>query len=86
MLYLVKLENGLELYMPEDEFLEFKETCYLLAVECEATEVDYKMYCISYYDYIDEEWKELWCTPNTFNPMLQNVIDAEVEYAVREFN
>jgi hypothetical protein len=44
------------------------------------------MYRITWYDYIDEEWKDIWCTKDDYPNMLKEVMFAQVEYTVREYN
>jgi hypothetical protein len=44
------------------------------------------MYRITWHDYIDEEWTDIWCTEEEYEEQMNLVKEAEVEYEVTEYN
>ena len=85
---LFKLYYGEEgfVYVTEEEYDSMRTVFNYLNVPYKATLVQEKMYRIKWYDYIDEEWKDIWRTEDNFKETLDEVIKAEVEYEVVEFN
>ena len=85
---LLKLYYGEEgfVYVTEEEYEPMRKVFNYLNVPFEAALVQEKMYRITWYDYIDEEWKDIWCTEDNYPDMLKEVKLAEVEYEVVEFN
>ena len=85
---LLKLYYGEEgfVYVTEDEYESMRKIFNYLNVPFEATLVQEKMYRIKWYDDIDEEWNDIWCTEDNYPDMLKEVKLAEVEYEVVEFN
>lgn len=86
MLYLVTLGTGNRLYVTEEEYLEIKKALEYLGIKVSAEIVQDKMYRIQWYDYIDDEWTDIWCTEEDVVEKLEIVKLAEVEYNVTEFN
>ncbi len=86
MLYLVTLGTGNRLYVTEEEYLEIKKGLEYLGIKVSAEIVQDKMYRIQWYDYIDDEWTDIWCTEEDVVEKLEIVKLAEVEYNVTEFN
>ena len=74
------------MYITQEDLKETIETLKYLNVAYEVYIVQDKMYRITWYDYIDEEWNEIWCTPEEYEEKLALIIEAEVEYRVTEFN
>ena len=85
---LFKLYYGEEgfVYVTEEEYESMRTVFNYLNVPYKVTLVQEKMYRITWYDYIDEEWKDIWRTEDNFKETLDEVIKAEVEYEVVEFN
>jgi hypothetical protein len=74
------------MYIPQEDLEETIETLNVLNIAYEVYTVQDKMYRITWYDYIDETWNEIWCTPEKFEEKLALVLEAEVEYVVNEYN
>ena len=85
-LYYVEFNDGEGLYMNELEYDDFARAMELLSVEYTATVIDEPMYAIHWYDYIDEEWDIIWCSPETFDEEMCRVQEAEVEWHVETYN
>ena len=87
MLYLVHIATGNKLYMTLEEYKELKQAMDYLGIKVTAELIEEKMYRIQWFDYIDEEWSDLWCT-NEENYMvtIEEVREAEVEYRVKIYN
>ena len=73
-------------YVTEEEYEPMRQVFNHLGVSYEVALVTEKMYRINWYDYIDEEWKDIWCTKDNYQDMLKEVVFAQVEYTVKEFN
>lgn len=73
-------------YVTEEEYDSMKAVFNYLNVPYKVVLVEEKMYRIEWYDYIDEEWKDIWCNEDDYPNMLKEVKLAEVEYEVVEFN
>ena len=73
-------------YVTEDEYDSMRKVFNHLNVPFKVVQVKEKMYRIKWYDYIDEEWKDIWCTKDTYLNMLKEVVLAQVDYEVVEFN
>lgn len=86
MLYLVNIATGHKLYMTEEEYKELKQAMDYLGIKVTAELVEEKMYRIQWFDYIDEEWTDIWCTEETVTEGLNAVKLAEVEYKLIEYN
>lgn len=86
MLYKVTMPDDFIIYVKEDEFAELKEVLEYMNLKYNAIVVEDKMYCIHWFDYIDDAWTAEWKTEDTFQPFLKEIINAEVEYFVEEFN
>ena len=85
---LFKLYYGEEgfVYVTEEEYDSMRTVFNYLNVPYKVTLVQEKMYRIKWYDDIDEEWNDIWCTEDNYPDMLKEVKLAEVEYEVVEFN
>lgn len=86
MLYLVSLGTGNKLFATEDEYQEIKKSLEYLGIKVSAEIVQEKMYRIQWFDYIDEEWTDIWCTEDNVADGLNAVKLAEVEYKLTEYN
>ena len=73
-------------YVTEEEYESMRTVFNYLNVPFKVVLVEEKMYRIEWIDYIDEEWKDIWCTEDDYPNMLNEVKLAEVEYEVKEFN
>lgn len=73
-------------YVTEEEYESMKTVFNYLKVPFKVALVQEKMYRIEWFDYIDEEWKDIWCTEDDYPNMLKEVELAQVEYEVKEFN
>lgn len=85
---LFKLYYGEEgyVYITEEEYEPMRQVFNHFGLSYEVALVKEKMYRITWYDYIDEEWKDIWCTKDNYPDMLKEVMFAQVEYTVKEFN
>ena len=86
MLYLVSLGTGNKLFATEDEYQEIKKSLEYLGIKVSAEIVQEKMYRIQWFDYIDEEWTDIWCTEDNVADGLNAVKLSEVEYKLTEYN
>ena len=86
MLYKVTMPDESIVLVKEEEFMELKEALEYMNLTYKAIVVEDKMYCIHWFDYIDNVWTTEWKTEEAFQPFLREIIDAEVEYFVEEFN
>ncbi len=85
-LFYVEFEDGNGLYVKEDEYDEFSKAMILLSIKYTTHVVTEPMYAIHWFDYIDDEWSVIWCTPDTYDKTMIQVLGAEVEYNVETFN
>ena len=74
------------MYITQEDLEETIETLKYLNIAYEVYIVQDKVYRITWYDYIDEEWTDIWCTSDEYEETLPKVIEAGVEYKVTEFN
>lgn len=86
MLYLVHIATGNKLYMTLEEYKELKQAMDYLGIKVTAELIEEKMYRIQWFDYIDEEWTDIWCTEEDVMEKLEIVKTAEVKYNVIEYN
>jgi hypothetical protein len=86
MLIYVTLSDGTELYFTHEDYKEFQTAMDYLGVKYEAHIFLEKMYCFNYFDYIDDEWKCLWSTEEEYDDLLEDIINAEVDYYIEEYN
>lgn len=86
MVYRVVINDGNVMYFNESEYLEAKKGLDYLGIKYNAVVIDEKMYRIQWYDYIDEEWCDIWCTEEDVMEKLEIVKTAEVKYSVIEYN
>ncbi len=84
ILHLIDVDEYM--YITQEDLEETVETLKYLNVAHEVYVVQEKMYRITWYDYIDEEWDDIWCTPEEYEEKLELVLKAGVEYEVTEFN
>ena len=85
-LFSVKLINGDLIYMEHEEYSEMKKVFELLGTTYQAEVVTSKTYRIDWYNYMDEEWDIIWCSKDEFESTISEVIRAEVEFYVTEYN
>ncbi len=74
------------MYVTEETLEETTEALKVLNIAYEIIVIEDKVYRITWYDYIDETWNEIWCTQEEYEEKLALVLEAEVEYKVTEFN
>lgn len=74
------------IYITQETLEETIEALKVLNLAYEVYIIEDKVYRITWYDYIDEEWNEIWCTPEEYEETLPKVIEAGVQYKVTEFN
>lgn len=74
------------MYIPQEDLEETIETLNVLNIAHEVYIIEDKIYRITWYDYIDETWNEIWCRPEEFEEKLALVLEAEVEYVINEYN
>ena len=74
------------IYCEINEYREICEALNYLGVEHTDYIVEDKIYRITWFDDIDEEWKDIWSTEEDYEGWMEEIIKAEVEYEVREFN
>lgn len=85
-LFSVKLTNGDLIYMEHEEYSEMKKVFELLGTIYQVEVVTSKTYRIDWYNYMDEEWDIIWCSEDEFESTISEVIRAEVEFYVTEYN
>lgn len=86
MLYKFIMSDNTIVYVKEDEFQEIKQVMDYLNIKCEITVVEEKMYCIHWFDFIDDEWAIIWSTKDEINSYMNDILEAKVEYYIEEFN
>ena len=70
-----------------EEFIDIVNSFIELDIEFESFEVTERMWCIEWFDYIDEVWTDMWFTDaEEYEQYLSEVISAEVEYRVKIYN
>ena len=74
------------MYITQETLEETIEALKVLNIAYEVYIIEDKVYRITWYDYIDEEWTDIWCTSEEYEETLPKVIEAGVEYKVTEFN
>ena len=74
------------MYITQETLEETIEALKVLNIAYEVYIIEDKVYRITWYDDIDEEWNEIWCTSEEYEETLPKVIEAGVEYKVTEFN
>ncbi len=82
----VKLTYSYTMYMDYEEYLETKEAFNSLNLDYRAEVVTDKMYKIEWYDYIDEEWRNIWCAEDDYKVKIKEVINAGVKFNVKIYN
>ena len=85
-LYYIEFSDGTGLYMNSDEFDDFARALALLSVHYTAIVVDEPMYAIHWYDYIDDEWSIIWCSPETYDEQIYEIECSDVEHYVEAYN
>ena len=87
MLFILHLVDVDEyMYITQEDLESTKDALRCLNIAFEVYEVHDKMYRITWHDYIDEEWTDIWCTSDEYEETLPKVIEAGVEYEVTEYN
>ena len=84
ILHLIDVDEYM--YITQEDLEETIETLKYLNIAYEIYIVQDKVYRITWYDYIDEEWTDIWCTSDEYEETLPKIIKAGVEYEVTEFN
>ena len=74
------------MYITQEDLEETIEALKVLNIAYEVYIIEDKVYRITWYDDIDEEWNEIWCTSEEYEEKLPKVIEAGVQYKVTEFN
>jgi hypothetical protein len=85
-LFYVEFKDGNGLYIKEDEYNDFSKAMILLSIEHNTSVVTEPMYAIHWFDYIDDEWSIIWCTEDSYEETMAQVLESEVEYEVETFN
>ncbi len=83
-LHLIELDEYM--YITQGELESTKDALRYLNIAFEVYVVEDKMYRITWYDYIDEEWTDIWCNEEEFEEQMNIVKKAEVEYRVETYN
>lgn len=87
MLFVLHLIDVSEyMYITQEDLEETIEALKYLNIAYEIYVVQDKMYRITWYDYIDEEWTDIWCYEEEFEEQMNMIKEAEVEYEVEEYN
>ena len=87
MLMMICMQDKDEyIYCEVNEYREICESLNYLGVEHTDYIVEDKIYRITWFDDIDEEWKDIWSTEEDYEGWMEEITKAEVEYEVREFN
>jgi hypothetical protein len=74
------------MYITQETLEETIEALKVLNIAYEVYITEEKVYRITWYNDIDEDWYEIWCTPEEYEEKLALILEAEVEYNVTEFN
>ena len=74
------------MYITQEDLEETIEALKVLNIAYEVYIIEDKVYRITWYNDIDEDWYEIWCTSEEYEETLPKVIEAGVEYKVTEFN
>ena len=74
------------MYITQETLEETIEALKVLNIAHEVYIIEDKVYRITWFDYIDENWNEIWCTPEEYEEKMALILEAEVEYKVTEFN
>ena len=74
------------MYITEETLEETLEALKVLNITYEVYIIEDKVYRITWYNPLDEEWNEIWCTPEEYEEKIPKVIEAGVQYKVTEFN
>ena len=82
----VEYNDGTILYCDEREYLDILEVTEYFEIDIKSFYVEEKMYRITWYDEIDEEWSNIWSTEADYEKWIKEVKDAGVKYRVREYN
>lgn len=87
MLIMIHLTDVNEyMYATAEEYLELYDTLNYMNIKHDDCVIDDKVYRITWYNHIDEEWQDIWCSEETFDEELKAITDAEVEFRVTEYN
>lgn len=86
MLYNIKFENGIDLFIEYLELADALKAFNHLGLKYKAILIEDKMYAIHWFDHINDEWSIVWCTKDKFEKSLKDVKNAEVEYFIKEYN
>jgi hypothetical protein len=83
----VEYRDGSILYCDEWEYQDVLEMAGYMQIDIKSHFVEEKMYRITWYDELDEEWSDIWSNNEVdFEKWLKEVKDAGVEYRIREYN
>ncbi len=86
MLTIIQFDVDEYMYVPQEELEETIEKLKHYTIAHEVVVIEDKVYRITWYDYTDETWNEIWCTSEEYEEKLALVLEAKVEYEVTEFN
>lgn len=86
LLALQLIDTDEYMYMTQEELESTKDALRYLNIAFEVYEIKDKMYRITWHDYIDEEWIDIWCTEEEYEEQMNMIKEAEVEYEVTEYN
>ena len=84
IIHLIDLDEYM--YITQETLDETIEALKVLNIAHEVYIIEDKVYRITWFDYIDENWNEIWCTPEEYEEKMALILEAEVEYKVTEFN
>ena len=83
----VEYSDGTILYCDEREYLDILEVVEYFEIDIKSFFVEEKMYRITWYDEIDEEWSDIWSNNEVdYNKWIKEVEEAGVEYIVKKYN
>jgi hypothetical protein len=87
LMMIVFEENNEHMYCEMSEYYEICEVLQYFGQEHTDYIVEERVWRITWYDYIDEEWSDLWCTnEESYMITIEDVREAEVEYRVKIYN
>ena len=87
LMMIVFEENDEYMYCEMNEYYEICETLLELGIVHTDYIVDERVWRITWYDYIDEEWSDLWCAnEESYMITIDDVREAEVEYRIKIYN
>lgn len=78
--------NDEYMYYTDYEAKEVVEALDYLGAEYEIYMINERMYRITWYYDLNEEWVDIWCTEDDYEEQMKLIKEAKVEFTVEQFN